>query len=136
MAYIPSIKRNMISVPILDILGYSFLFGTIKVELYRDSLLIGTRLLSKGLYILELSSLSSISATLTVNTTSSSKRLRLKEKSSTLWHKHLGHIYRHIIERLIKDGILPNLEFSYFNTSVDYIKGKLTTKVRNAKVDI
>ena len=41
MAYILSIKRNLISVLILDILGYSFLFGTGKVKLYQDSLLIG-----------------------------------------------------------------------------------------------
>ena len=33
------IRRNLISVPILDRLGYSFLFGIGKVKLYRDSLL-------------------------------------------------------------------------------------------------
>ena len=74
-------------------------------------------------------------ATLTVNTDSSSKRLRLNEKYSTLWHKRLGHISRQIMERLIKDEILPNLDFSDFDTCVDYIKGKLTAKVRNAKID-
>ena len=40
------------------------------------------------------------------------------------------------MERLIKDEILPNLDFSDFDTYVDYcIKGKLTTKIRNAKAD-
>ena len=34
VAYIPSIRRNLISVPILDRLGYSFLFETRKVKLY------------------------------------------------------------------------------------------------------
>ena len=34
LAYIPSIRRNLISIPILDKLGYNFLFGTGKVELY------------------------------------------------------------------------------------------------------
>ena len=32
--YIPSIGRNLILVPILDRLEYSFLFGTGKVKLY------------------------------------------------------------------------------------------------------
>ena len=41
VAFIPSIRRNLIYVHILDRLGYSFLFGTGKVNLYRDSLLIG-----------------------------------------------------------------------------------------------
>ena len=68
-----------------------------------------------------------VSTTLTINLASTSKRLRLNEKSSTLWHKHLGHISIHRIEILIKDGILPDLE--------DCIKGKLTAMVRNAKID-
>ena len=82
-----------------------------------------------------MSALPSISATLTVNTASSSKHLRLNEKSSTLWHKCLGHISRQIMERLIKEEILPNLDFLYFATCVDCIKGKLTAKIRNAKID-
>ena len=77
----------------------------------------------------------SVSATLTVNSASSSKRLRLNEKSSTLWHKCLGHISRHRIERLIKDEILPNLDFSNFDTCVDCIKGKLIAKVSTVKID-
>ena len=135
MAYIPSIRRNLISILILDKLGYSFLFGTGKVKLYQDSLLIGNGILCESLYILELSTLPSVSATLTINTASSSKRLRLNEKSSTFWHKRLGHIYRQRIERLVKDEILPDLDFSDFETCVDCIKGKLTARVRNAKID-
>ena len=37
--------------------------------------------------------------------------------------------------RLIKDEILSNLDFSNFDICVDYIKGKLTTNIRNAKAD-
>ena len=40
------------------------------------------------------------------------------------------------MERLIEDEILSDLDFSYFNTCVDCIKGKLTSKIRNAKADI
>ena len=76
MAYIPLIKRNLISIPILDRLGYTFLFGVGKVKLYKDSLLIDTRVLCGSLYILELSALPSVFATLTVNSVSSKKRLR------------------------------------------------------------
>ena len=80
VAYISSIKRNLISVPTLDRLGYSFLFGTRKVKLYQDSRLIWTGVLCGNLYILELSALCSIFVSLIVNTASSSKRLRLNEK--------------------------------------------------------
>ena len=84
MAYIPSIKRNLISLPTLDRLGYSFLFGIGKVKLYLNSLLIGIVVLCGNLYRLELSALPYVSATFTVNTARSSKCLRLNEKSSTL----------------------------------------------------
>ena len=86
MAYIPSIRRNLISIPIFDRLGYSFLFGTGKVKLYQDSLLIGIGILCGSLYRLELFALPSVFATLTVNTASSSKCLKLNEKFSTIWH--------------------------------------------------
>ena len=79
----------MISVPILDRLGYNFLFGTGKAKLYQDSLLIDTGVLYGNLYKLELSVLPYVSATLSVNTVSSMKRLRLNENfllfSTRVW---------------------------------------------------
>ena len=84
VSYIPSIRRNLILVPILERLGYSFLFGSRKVKLYRDSLLMGNGILCGSLYRLEFSVLPYIYATLTINTASSSKRLKLNEKSYTL----------------------------------------------------
>ena len=50
-AYIPSIRINLISVPILDRFGYNFLFGSEKIKLYRASLLIGNEIFCGSLYI-------------------------------------------------------------------------------------
>ena len=86
MAYIPSIRRNLISISILDRLGYSFLFETGKVNLYRDSLSIGNETLCGDLYRLGLYSFLSFSHN--VNTINSIKRLKLNDKSSILWHKN------------------------------------------------
>ena len=97
--------------------------------------MIDTGVLYGNLYRLELSAWPSVSATLTINIVSSTKCLRLNEKYSTLWHKHLCHISRQRIERLIKDKILLDLDFTDFDTCVDCIKGKLITKMRNAKVN-
>ena len=97
--------------------------------------MIDTKLLCGSLYILELSIFPSVSSTLTFNTVSSSKRLRLNEKSYILQHKHLGHISKQRMERLIKNEILLDLDFSYFDTCVDCINGKLIVKIRNVKAD-
>ena len=87
--------------------------------MYRDSLSIGNGIFCGSLYILELSSLPFVSTTLTVNIVSSTKHLRLNEKSSILWQKCLGHISRQRMEILIKDGILQDVDFSDFDTCVD-----------------
>ena len=81
MVFIPSIRRNLISSLILDRLIYSFMFGTKKVNLYRDSLLIGTGVLCGSLHRLDLTALPFVSTTISVNTVSNTKRLRLNEKS-------------------------------------------------------
>ena len=97
--------------------------------------MIGTGLLCGSLYRLELSALPSVSATFTINTACSTKRLRLNEKSSIFWHKRLGQISRQRMEILIKDEILLNLDFLDFVTCVDCIKDKLTANIRNVKAN-
>ena len=64
-----------------------------------------------------------------------SKCGRSDVRSSLLWHKRLGHISRNMIERLVKDGVLQDLDFSNFTTCVDCVKVKLTAKVRKSKTD-
>ena len=49
------------------------------------------------------------------------KRSMANENSAYLWHKCLGHISK---ERLVKNEILPNLEFTVLGFCVDCIKGK------------
>ena len=95
--------------------------------------MIGNGTFCGNLYRLELYSLLYVSPA--VNTISSTECLRLNEKSSILCHKHLGHISKQRMERLIKDEILLDLDFSNFYTRVDCIKGKLTAKIMNAKAD-
>jgi len=56
VVYIPSIRRNLISVSILDRCGYTFHFGSGRVHLYFNSLLVGSGTLSDGLYMVDLHS--------------------------------------------------------------------------------
>ncbi|WKA13479.1 hypothetical protein VitviT2T_030773 [Vitis vinifera] len=54
--------------------------------------------------------------------------------SSMLWHKRLSHISRQRLKRLVRDGVLFNLDFSEFETYVVCLKGKITAKTRNEKI--
>jgi hypothetical protein len=58
------------------------------------------------------------------------KRKRTQHTSSKLWHCHLGHILRGRIERLVKNKILPPLEFSDLEQCRECIKGKYTKKIK------
>lgn len=122
--YIPSIRRNLVSTSILDKCGFTFSFRNGKVTIYYDSVVVGSGILFDSLYKIHLShSLTHCTSnSLVVNVIIGSKCGRINEKSLMLWHKRLGHISRHRIEKLIKDDILVELEFSNFETCVDCIK--------------
>ena len=48
------------------------------------------------------------------------------DSSDYLWHQRLGHISKERIIRLMKNGILPQLDFGYWDICLDCIKGKRT----------
>ena len=63
-----------------------------------------------------------------------SKRPRVYDNSSMLWHKRLRHMFRHIMERLVKDGILLNFDFFDLSTFVECVKEKLPFEVRKDRI--
>jgi hypothetical protein len=55
---------------------------------------------------------------------------RIQDASSKLWHCSLDHISRERIERLVKNEILPPLEFSDLEQCRECIKGKYIKKIK------
>ena len=91
-----------------------------------DSKLVGKCVFSDGLYRLLLLSACSYNVENTI-----AKRPLIKERSSLLWHKCLGHISKERVERLINYGILPHLDSNDLEICVDCVKGKLTKTKKN-----
>jgi hypothetical protein len=58
------------------------------------------------------------------------KRKRTHDVSSKLWHCLLGHISKERTERLVKNEIVPPLEFSDLEQCIEYIKGKYVKKIK------
>ena len=67
-----------------------------------------------------------VETVLTLHHNVGTKRSLVNERSAFLWHKRLGHISRERMERLIKNEILPYLDFTDLNICVGCIKGKQT----------
>ena len=117
MAFIPSLRRNLIFVSSLDRLGYSFHFGDGKVDIFCNSVLIGNGVLFGNIYCLSLHH-GLLCDSSSVNSVVDCKRARMNLSSSMLWHKRLSHISRQRLKRLVRDGVLFNLDFSEFETYV------------------
>ncbi|XP_022008232.1 uncharacterized protein LOC110907579 [Helianthus annuus] len=121
-----------VSVSKLDNDGFEVLHGHGKVTISLNSQVLGCGYLDGNLYKLELDySFSKSLLSYNVNEKINKRKRKRKhdlETSSKLWHRRLGHISRDRMIRLVKDGELPDLDFSDFGTCVECIKGKKTNK--------
>ena len=117
--YVPSIQGNLISVSMLDHDGYSCTFGTNRCVISFNGDIVCYAPLHNELYLLSQSNISVMNVR-DVN----HKRKRGNETSSKLWHFRLGHISKGRMECLIREEILPKLDFSDLEQCVDCIKGK------------
>ena len=124
--YVPSFRRNLVSVSCLDMYDYSFEIKSNVISLFLNSNKVGCCYMSNGLYRLCLSP-NDIYVAYTAGKVVS-KRPLPKEQSYALWHKRLGHISKDRVERLIKTNILPALK-NDLETCVDCCRGKMT-KIR------
>jgi hypothetical protein len=65
-----------------------------------------------------------------INLINSVNHKGIDDVSLKLWHHHLGHISRGRIEHLVKESILPPLEFSDFEQCMDCVKGKYVKQIK------
>jgi len=85
----------------------------------------GSGTLYDGLYKLNLDNLY-VETLITLHHNVGTTRSLVNECSAYLWHKCLGHISKERMQRLLKNEILPNLDFTSMNICVDCIEGKQT----------
>ena len=131
--FVPSLHRNLISVSRLDKDSYQCYFGHDKCVIWCNNTYVGVALLHDELYLLSLRekvlSVCKVNEQVSASEKEQKKRKRTDE-SSKLWHCRLGHISRGRIERLVKNDILPLLEFSDIEQCIDCIKGKFVKQIK------
>jgi hypothetical protein len=139
--YVPCLQMNLISVSCLDKDGYTCLFGDGRCLIECNDTVISIAFRRNDLYLISLrESVNSVcdnNANVFSSTIVNRKRKRTQDASSKLWHCRLGHISRGRIERLVKNKILPPLEFSNLEQCIECIKGKFVKKIKkNSKRSI
>jgi hypothetical protein len=124
---VSSLHRNLISVSYLDKDSYECYFAHGKCAIWFKDACVGIALLHNNLYLLSLHekvhSVCNMNEQTSLSNKDQKKRKRAHD-SSKLWHCQLGHISRGRIKNLIKNDILPPLEFSDIEQCIDCIKGK------------
>ena len=131
--YVPSVHINLISVSCLDKDNYECYFGHGKCAIWCNNDLVGVALLHNELYLLPLHdkvfSVCKVNEHVSASNKEQKKRKRTNE-SSKLWHCRLGHISRGRIEILVKNEILPPLEFLDLEQCIDCIKVKYAKQIK------
>ena len=88
---VPSFRRNLVSVLVLDKFGYFCSFRNNKFNLFQDSNLIVTSSLSLHDNLYLLNTIASFNETLHTSSRGTKRKLTDRD-SATLWYKRLGHI--------------------------------------------
>jgi len=121
--YVPTIRRNLIFVPSLALLGYTCVFGQ-NVVIKINGTFICSSNLSNGLYlvnpiVLEIHNSEIVDKSL-------KRKRHLPKNTSKLWHLRLGHINLKRIDRLVKSGVLPSFEVEPISICQSCLEGKMT----------
>ena len=128
---IPEIKRNLISgSQFVSNNGFSFSSNNKIMYYYYYSKCFGNAYVVGDYWLVNCTNPTAESNNNTgifgIQTHSGKKRKAKQDVSSFLWHKRLGHISKERIKELVKQEILPQLDFTDFDTCVDCLKGKMT----------
>jgi hypothetical protein len=118
----------------LDNDGFDCHFGDDKYEILCNNECVGLAFQKQDLYLLSLrenvNSICDVNENISSFVNVNRKRKRNQDASLKLWHCRLGHISRRRIERLVKNEILPSLEFSDLEQCRECIKGKYTKNIK------
>ena len=119
VCYVPSIRRNLISVSQIVKKNFELSINDSGFIIYQDLQVVGNGFHTGGMFQLNCKDSCYVANMV------GQKRLNQNEISSSLWHKRLGHISIERVKTLSKTGILPELELDHSTTCIECIKGKM-----------
>ncbi|MDD0148368.1 GAG-pre-integrase domain-containing protein, partial [Shigella flexneri] len=129
--YVPSMRRNLVSVSLLVKSGCRLVMDSNGILISKNSVQIGSGVIMNDYLQLNCSMAQQEILLVENNTNSTStligvKRTKLNEKSAFLWHRRLGHVSKERLKILVKNNILNELDFSDLTDCVECFKGKIT----------
>ncbi|MCQ7056703.1 hypothetical protein M9Y08_18255, partial [Clostridioides difficile] len=127
--YVPSFRKNLISVSKLMMDGYSVVFSN-NVVIMRNDSFICSGMLENNLYTISCAQ----TETQVHASASTKKRKDSSQVNQTyLWHLRLGHVNLRRIQRLVSSGSLESLQVEPFSVCESCLEGKMTSRPFKAK---
>ena len=117
--HVPSISRNIISVSVLDNIGYHFEISNGLLSFSLNGILFGIARLYNGLYVLDLNNKY-------IPNIETKKAKHSNQNQTYLWHCRLVHVNKTCITKLQRDGILDPFDFQSFEVCESCLLGKMT----------
>nr|GEZ12836.1 zinc finger, CCHC-type [Tanacetum cinerariifolium] len=102
VVYVPGIRKNLMSGPVLNKRGYKQVYESDKYILSRHGVFIGFRYYNNGIFMLNLNKVSS-----SIN---SDYMAYSHVVDSKLWHARLRHVHYQRLHDMSKDNLIPSFE--------------------------
>jgi hypothetical protein len=115
--YAPSLRRNLLSVSMLEKLGYDFYFGNGWFLMKNNGVVVLHGFRNNNMYQIQLCG--SIVCNVIIS---------MKDNKTYLWHLRLGHVGKQKIGKMIKMGLLTDVVLEDFPTCESCIEGKMIKK--------
>lgn len=126
--YVLKCARHLVSIAKLDKSGFKSEIGNNVFSLCKNKYYYGSGALIEDLYRSNLDVMFAESL-FNIEQSIGKKCSAYNENSAFLWHKRLSHISKERGMRLIRNDILPQLDFTDWDICVDCIKGKQTSHI-------
>ncbi|KAI5341456.1 hypothetical protein L3X38_020730 [Prunus dulcis] len=121
VAYVPSMRRNLVSVARLVKAKFEVVVNDVGFSILKNKISVGNGTLVNGMFSLNIKEYEHA-----MNVASTSKT-QSQNESPNLWHKRLCHISKDRIRTLCKEHVLPPLDLDELNEiCISCVKGKLT----------
>ena len=114
--FVPKLRKNLISGPVLNKLGYKQVFESDKYVLSKSGVFVGFGYLNNGMFMLNLNAVPSNSSSVYMASTN--------VVDSSLWHARLGHVHYKRMREMSKDDLIPA-----FNENVGKCNTCMLTKI-------
>ncbi|GJV00252.1 zinc finger, CCHC-type containing protein [Tanacetum coccineum] len=104
VVYVPGLRKNLMSGPVLNKCGYKQVYESDKYILSRHGVFVGFGYYNNGMFMLNLNKVP--------NTFSSVCMISSKDVDSSMWHARLGHVHYKRMLAMSKDNLISEFDIT------------------------